>query len=72
MQKMDLIIYFFPHQKIKAIQFFQHFVPLLLLNLEPAKDNCNDGLLTLQTLSTLTNIAALSDWHQQFTNGLHR
>jgi hypothetical protein len=45
-------------------------VPLLLHNLDSSKES--DSLLQLQTLSTLTNIAALTDWHQEFNSGLSR
>lgn len=54
-------------------QEMELFVPLLLLNLRPSRSDPDDESLLIQrTLSTLTNIAALDQWHSQFSPGLTR
>lgn len=55
---------------IQNQQIMDKTVPSLLVNLDPPF-NSDDEMLA-QTLLALTNVAALNDWHLQFTSGIHK
>ena len=50
--------------------FFQQIVPLLLAQIDEDALEHFDEKLTHQALFTLTNIAALNDWHHHFIPAL--
>ena len=68
---MHQLHFYFISYIIKNIFLFQHIVPLIVSQVEGDDEIVEfDEDLTHQLLVTLTNVAALTDWHHHYIASL--